>query len=86
MSARSSDTTVAHATASMTVQEQPQALTTDPEKNIPAPTSATEWNGVDDVDDPLTWGKWKRVYHIYPPALISFTSWVDSSYTHQFSR
>lgn len=46
----------------------------DEEKVLSTPTSATEWNGENDPENPLLWSKWKRVYHIIPPGLISFAA------------
>jgi hypothetical protein len=49
----------------------------DIEKGRPepeTPISATEWNGPDDPDNPLSWSKWKRYYHVIPPAMISFSA------------
>jgi hypothetical protein len=52
--------------------EKPQP---DVEKATPntAPSSM-DWDGPDDLDNPLNWPAWKRHYHIVPPAAISFTT------------
>ncbi|KAH8801726.1 MFS multidrug transporter-like protein [Xylogone sp. PMI_703] len=41
--------------------------------------SATDWNGPDDPENPFNWPKWKRVFHILPPALISFSATLGAS-------
>lgn len=60
------------------IADTPQLQTPDdPEKATPnagTPTSATEWNGPDDPDNPLLWSRWKRTYHVLPPAIISFSA------------
>lgn len=60
------------------IGEKPQLQTPeDLEKANPnpgTPTSATEWNGPDDPDNPLLWSLWKRTYHVFPPAVISFSA------------
>jgi hypothetical protein len=38
------------------------------------PLDPTDWNGPDDLLNPLNWPTWKRYFHVIPPALISF-SW-----------
>lgn len=59
-------------------QEQPSPVSAleDPEKGD-APQNhlvdSSDWNGPNDPENPLNWPKWKRFYHIFPPALISFT-------------
>jgi hypothetical protein len=40
------------------------------------PTDITDWNGPDDPLNPLNWSKWKRYFHVLPPALIGFTGYA----------
>ncbi|TAQ83895.1 hypothetical protein B7494_g7775 [Chlorociboria aeruginascens] len=51
-----------------------------------APTiSVTDWDGPDDSENPMNWPKWKRSFHILPPALIAFAASLGSSiYTPAF--
>lgn len=46
---------------------------TPPEEQSP---SVTDWTGPDDPENPRNWSKWKRRYHVLPPALISFSAYV----------
>jgi hypothetical protein len=39
--------------------------------------TALDWNGPNDPENPLNWSKWKRFYHVVPPAIISFTAYVS---------
>ncbi|KAH6613083.1 MFS multidrug transporter-like protein [Boeremia exigua] len=50
-----------------------------PEVSIDMGTTALEWNGPDDPDNPVNWPKWQRYWHIVPPAIISFTATLGSS-------
>jgi hypothetical protein len=49
----------------------------DPEKATITPPNAltgSDWTGPDDRDNPQNWSAWIRLYHIIPPALISFAA------------
>ena len=73
----SSSETIIDPEKEATVPEPPTQRGDDVEKAAPAPqapTSATEWNGTDDPDNPLQWSAWKRHYHVIPPAIISFSA------------
>ena len=35
-----------------------------------------QWNGPDDPDNPLNWPAWKKNWHVFTPALISFSAYV----------
>ena len=74
MSAKSSNTAVAHTTADIASLGPHNVGLVDLEKNKTLPPTSLDWDGEDDPDNPLSWSKWKRLYHIYPPALISFTA------------
>jgi hypothetical protein len=55
----------------------PVEPTTDPEKAappVPKTIGALDWAGPDDPENPQKWAKLVRVYHIIPPALISFAA------------
>lgn len=39
-----------------------------------APGPDIDWDGPNDPENPLNWLKWKRIYHIIPPAIISFSA------------
>lgn len=57
----------------MTPVESP----TDPEKAtlpVPRTVAALDWTGLDDPENPQKWAKHVRIYHIIPPALISFAA------------
>ncbi|KAM0308311.1 hypothetical protein ACHAO8_010120 [Botrytis cinerea] len=38
-----------------------------------------QWNGPDDPDNPLNWPAWKKNWHVFTPALISFSATLGSS-------
>ncbi|TGO52099.1 hypothetical protein BOTNAR_0335g00100 [Botryotinia narcissicola] len=38
-----------------------------------------QWNGSDDPDNPLNWSVWKKSWHVFTPALISFSATLGSS-------
>ncbi|KAH8696794.1 MFS multidrug transporter-like protein [Phaeosphaeriaceae sp. PMI808] len=46
---------------------------------IEARTTPLDWNGPDDPDNPTNWPKWKRYWHIVPPAIISFAATLGAS-------
>jgi hypothetical protein len=49
----------------------------DPEKalrHVPKTAAALDWTGPDDPENPLKWATLVRIYHIIPPALISFAA------------
>lgn len=55
--------------------------TTDNEKQDAGPsqiTTATDWDGPDDPDNPHSWPLWLRVYHVTAPALFGFSVYVLS--------
>lgn len=55
----------------------PVEPTTDPEKAtqpVPKTIGPLDWAGPDDPENPQKWAKLVRVYHIIPPALISFAA------------
>ncbi|RDW81932.1 hypothetical protein BP6252_03044 [Coleophoma cylindrospora] len=61
----------------------------DPEKggSVPKTPSPDDWDGPDDPENPLNWSRWKRLWHVVPPALVSFTATFASSvYTPAFSE
>jgi hypothetical protein len=35
-------------------------------------TTAQDWTGPDDPENPHNWPLWKRVWHTVPPAIIAF--------------
>lgn len=37
-------------------------------------TTVLDWDGPSDPDNPINWPKWKRYWHIVPPAIISFAA------------
>lgn len=39
----------------------------------PAP-ALLDWDSPDDPGNPLNWSKWKKIYHVIPPAVISFSA------------
>jgi len=45
----------------------------------PSPTTAADWNGPDDPDNPLNWTMRKRALHIAPIAFLSFATTTGSS-------
>lgn len=50
---------------------------TDIEKatpHVPKTVAALDWTGPDDPENPQKWAKLVRIYHIVPPALISFAA------------
>jgi hypothetical protein len=52
----------------------------DEEKAIEQPNlkKPLDWDGPDDPGNPWNWSHFKRVYHIIPPALVSFSAYVLS--------
>jgi hypothetical protein len=44
------------------------------EQTQPAPSAVLDWNGPNDPDNPMNWPRWKRHYHVIPPAIISFSA------------
>jgi hypothetical protein len=44
------------------------------EQTQPTPSSVLDWNGPNDPDNPMNWPRWKRHYHVIPPAIISFSA------------
>jgi hypothetical protein len=58
--------------------ESPANFPADPEKGDALQNISNDpfdWNGPDDPDNPLNWIKWKRYFHVIPPAIISFTGY-----------
>ena len=50
---------------------------TDPEKAtppVPKTVAALDWSGPDDPENPQKWANLVRIYHVIPPALISFSA------------
>jgi len=47
----------------------------DPEK-VASPTSAKDWNGPDDPDNPQNWALGKKLYHTVIPGSIGFLWYV----------
>lgn len=39
-----------------------------------APPAVLDWDGPDDPENPMNWPKWKRHFHVVPPAVISFAA------------
>jgi hypothetical protein len=44
------------------------------EQTKPTPSSVLDWSGPNDPDNPMNWSRWKRHYHVIPPAIISFSA------------
>ena len=44
------------------------------EQTQPTPSTILDWNGPNDPDNPMNWPRWKRHYHVIPPAIISFSA------------
>lgn len=42
-------------------------------------TTAQDWSGPDDPDNPLNWSTWKKSYHFWPIAFLAFSVTVGSS-------
>ncbi|KAL2071149.1 hypothetical protein VTL71DRAFT_12384 [Oculimacula yallundae] len=50
------------------------------------PPPVLDWDGPDDLENPLNWPAWKRRFHVVPPAVISFAATLGSSiYTPAYS-
>lgn len=49
-------------------------LSEDVEKDSPVSIPVSDWSGPDDPLDPHNWSKWKKAYHVFPPAAISFVA------------
>ncbi|KAK3073761.1 hypothetical protein LTR53_004341 [Teratosphaeriaceae sp. CCFEE 6253] len=69
-SLRSDDKDLEKATPQDSSHSQPQPS---------QPTSAADWNGPDDPDNPLNWTMRKRALHIAPIAFLSFATTAGSS-------
>jgi hypothetical protein len=41
------------------------------------PITALDWDGPDDVENPINWPTWKRYFHVVPPAIISFSAFAS---------
>lgn len=60
-----------------TMEMSPVEPPTDLEKATPPiskTVAALDWTGPDDPENPLKWATLVRIYHIIPPALISFSA------------
>lgn len=55
---------------------QPQAVPPDIEKAHPQAKAQAplDWDGDNDPENPWNWSKAIRLYHIIPPAIISFAA------------
>lgn len=42
----------------------------------PVAPSVLDWDGPNDPGNPMNWSKWKKIYHVVPPAIISFSAYV----------
>ena len=38
------------------------------------PPVVLDWDRPDDPENPMNWPKWKRRFHVVPPAVISFAA------------
>ncbi|KUJ18013.1 MFS multidrug transporter-like protein, partial [Mollisia scopiformis] len=51
----------------------------------PSASALLDWDSPDDPGNPMNWSKWKKRYHVVPPAVISFSATIGSSiYTPAF--
>lgn len=55
------------------------AVVPEKQNDITRTVTAQDWNGPDDMENPLNWSMWSRVYHTTVPALMGFMVTVGSS-------
>jgi hypothetical protein len=59
--------------ASSIASEEPQLEQTETGKHRAAVQASSDWDGPDDVDNPMNWPLSKKIYHTIVPGVYGFT-------------
>jgi hypothetical protein len=46
------------------------------------PSTALDWDGPADPENPQNWPKWKQVYHMFVPSVLGFIAYVSFLFLH----